>query len=170
MRVWMRRLGVMLLFLGVAICFAPTLVPPFLDRVYYDGPTSGHYDGERFFNLGGTAAAVEAHERGRFDFLFRSWMGAGAEWPERIAVTPTVPPRRVAGGAMRVTWIGHSTVLVQTRGLNILTDPVWSERVSPFSFIGPRSEEHTSELQSLMRISYAVFCLKKKKNNIQQKQ
>src|SRR3546814_7177029 len=31
-----------------------------------------------------------------------------------------------------------------------------------------RSEEHTSELQSLMRISYAVFCLKKKKKNIQQ--
>src|SRR3546814_4973730 len=31
-----------------------------------------------------------------------------------------------------------------------------------------RSEEHTSELQSLMRISYAVFCLKKKKNNISQ--
>src|SRR3546814_8267152 len=31
----------------------------------------------------------------------------------------------------------------------------------------PRSEEHTSELQSLMRISYAVFCLKKKTNNIQ---
>src|SRR3546814_1064435 len=32
----------------------------------------------------------------------------------------------------------------------------------------PRSEEHTSELQSLMRISYAVFCLKKKKNESQQ--
>src|SRR3546814_10766969 len=32
--------------------------------------------------------------------------------------------------------------------------------------LGFRSEEHTSELQSLMRISYAVFCLKKKKNNI----
>src|SRR3546814_12613689 len=31
--------------------------------------------------------------------------------------------------------------------------------------LGRRSEEHTSELQSLMRISYAVFCLKKKKNN-----
>src|SRR3546814_4363400 len=31
--------------------------------------------------------------------------------------------------------------------------------------LGARSEEHTSELQSLMRISYAVFCLKKKKNN-----
>src|SRR3546814_4071577 len=40
----------------------------------------------------------------------------------------------------------------------------------PFLYLGAwygiRSEEHTSELQSLMRISYAVFCLKKKKNNI----
>src|SRR3546814_3888241 len=35
-----------------------------------------------------------------------------------------------------------------------------------FSY-SPRSEEHTSELQSLMRISYAAFCLKKKKTNIQ---
>src|SRR3546814_10488098 len=33
--------------------------------------------------------------------------------------------------------------------------------------VATRSEEHTSELQSLMRISYAVFCLKKKNNNIQ---
>src|SRR3546814_1812324 len=38
----------------------------------------------------------------------------------------------------------------------------------PLSTPGPRSEEHTSELQSLMRISYAVFCLKKK-NNIHEK-
>src|SRR3546814_3988406 len=36
---------------------------------------------------------------------------------------------------------------------------------SPFLWHTTRSEEHTSELQSLMRISYAVFCLKKKKNN-----
>src|SRR3546814_2433369 len=33
-----------------------------------------------------------------------------------------------------------------------------------FSYVHERSEEHTSELQSLMRISYAVFCLKKQKN------
>src|SRR3546814_6620185 len=36
---------------------------------------------------------------------------------------------------------------------------------SRFDVLEPRSEEHTSELQSLMRISYAVFCLKKKKTN-----
>src|SRR3546814_2745046 len=40
---------------------------------------------------------------------------------------------------------------------------VAGERVPAFAAIGERSEEHTSELQSLMRLSYAVFCLKKKK-------
>src|SRR3546814_1474399 len=41
--------------------------------------------------------------------------------------------------------------------------------IEPFRRITSRSEEHTSELQSLMRISYAVFCLKKKKNINSQK-
>src|SRR3546814_5574296 len=40
-------------------------------------------------------------------------------------------------------------------------------RESKVSYYNRRSEEHTSELQSLMRISYAVFCLKKKKKSIQ---
>ena len=34
--------------------------------------------------------------------------------------------------------VGHATLLVQMHGLNILTDPVWSERVSPLSFVGPK--------------------------------
>src|SRR3546814_4466689 len=39
------------------------------------------------------------------------------------------------------------------------------KKENPSRYAAPRSEEHTSELQSLMRISYAVFCLKKKKKN-----
>ena len=39
-----------------------------------------------------------------------------------------------------VTWAGHSTALWQVGGLNILTDPQFSERASPFSFVGPRRE------------------------------
>src|SRR3546814_8254463 len=48
--------------------------------------------------------------------------------------------------------------------------PIWSWfcRKNTNAVDGSRSEEHTSELQSLMRISYAVFCLKKKKHNIRQ--
>jgi N-acyl-phosphatidylethanolamine-hydrolysing phospholipase D len=37
-----------------------------------------------------------------------------------------------------VTWIGHATLLIQMQGVNILTDPIWSERSSPFQFIGPK--------------------------------
>src|SRR3546814_5257287 len=43
---------------------------------------------------------------------------------------------------------------------------VKAKRSSSGSSVSPRSEEHTSELQSLMRISYAVFCLKKKKQHV----
>src|SRR3546814_9118124 len=44
------------------------------------------------------------------------------------------------------------------------TENTWKRIGSLLDTFSPRSEEHTSELQSLMRISYAVFCLKKKKN------
>jgi L-ascorbate metabolism protein UlaG (beta-lactamase superfamily) len=132
----LRGLGTVLLFLVVGLCFAPTLIPPFLDRIYYEGPPSAHYDGERFFN---PDAAPTPTRRSRRSFFGR-WAGSSerATWPDQVPVTPTVPPRSIEGEAMRVTWIGHSTVLVQTQGLNILTDPIWSERASPFSFAGPR--------------------------------
>ena len=37
-----------------------------------------------------------------------------------------------------VTWIGHSTLLIQLQGVNVLTDPHWSQRASPVSFAGPK--------------------------------
>src|SRR3546814_5477077 len=48
----------------------------------------------------------------------------------------------------------------------VITDDTGRRDVISFTMFIERSEEHTSELQSLMRISYAVFCLKKKKTNI----
>jgi L-ascorbate metabolism protein UlaG (beta-lactamase superfamily) len=133
-RALLRWLGTLLLFAAVILCFLPTLVPPFLDRVYYEGPASDHFDGRHFFN-------PAARRAGRLDprrFLNRWAGGDRARWPGRVPVRPSVPPRRVMGDEMLVTWIGHATVLVQTAGLNILTDPIWSERASPFSFVGPR--------------------------------
>jgi len=49
-----------------------------------------------------------------------------------------MPPLRVPDSTLRVTYVGHATVLLQTQGLNILTDPIWSERASPLSFAGPK--------------------------------
>jgi L-ascorbate metabolism protein UlaG (beta-lactamase superfamily) len=135
MRRLLKRIGTALLFPVIALSLAPSLIPPFLDRVYYRGPPSGHFDGERFFNPGTARPPPRPPQR----FFSRwAWGRDRAPWPEQVPVVPTVPPSRVMGEEMRVTWIGHATVLVQTQGLNILTDPLWSERTSPFSFIGPR--------------------------------
>jgi L-ascorbate metabolism protein UlaG (beta-lactamase superfamily) len=132
---WLLRwLGTVLLFLAVALCFAPTVAPPFLDRIYYRGAATDHFDGARFFNP--DAEPQRPGRPGGFMNRFAS-SNERAVWPDHVPVSPTVPPRRVDGQAMRVTWIGHATVLVQTHGLNILTDPIWSDRASPVSFAGP---------------------------------
>ncbi|HMJ93995.1 MAG TPA: MBL fold metallo-hydrolase [Allosphingosinicella sp.] len=136
MKTLLRRLGTILLFATVAICFAPTIVPIFLDRIYYRGPEGPHFEAGRFFNPG--QAAAEARSGGPMRYFGRFLSGRGRRaWPGRVPVVPTIPPRRVDGDEMLVTWIGHSTVLIQTAGLNILTDPIWSETASPFPPIGP---------------------------------
>lgn len=53
-------------------------------------------------------------------------------------VTPDLPRIQGRHSGHFVTWIGHSTVLIQTHGLNILTDPHFSDRASPLSGIGPK--------------------------------
>jgi N-acyl-phosphatidylethanolamine-hydrolysing phospholipase D len=47
---------------------------------------------------------------------------------------------RLCAAAMQaaISWIGHASMLVQASGLNVLTDPAFSERASPLSFLGPR--------------------------------
>jgi len=53
-------------------------------------------------------------------------------------VQPTFHLPRAPAEVLTATWVGHSSVLLQLGGLNILTDPVWSARASPVSFAGPR--------------------------------
>ncbi|ATW51742.1 MBL fold metallo-hydrolase [Streptomyces peucetius] len=45
---------------------------------------------------------------------------------------------RPAGSGLRLTWMGHSSVLAEIDGRRVLFDPVWGERCSPFTFAGPR--------------------------------
>lgn len=79
-----------------------------------------------------------------FDDSFRSFLKwvrtrARSAWPEWRDFPPQpAPPSRVEGALLRATFINHATVLLQWRGLNFLTDPHFSLRASPFSFIGPR--------------------------------
>ena len=58
-------------------------------------------------------------------------------WPASVDVQPQVPPP-LNGASAVITFVGHSTFLIQTAAGNILTDPMYSERASPLSWIGPR--------------------------------
>ncbi len=100
---------------------------------YYDGPASDHFNGVRFFDPHGMPPKSVAELLG--------WLAtrSPAPWPERVALAETnTPPTRVFGADCRVAWVGHASILVQTGGLNMLLDPVWSERASPVAFAGPR--------------------------------
>ncbi len=48
------------------------------------------------------------------------------------------PPAEINGAALRVSSVGHVTFLIQSQNINLLTDPVWSDRASPFRWIGPK--------------------------------
>ena len=52
--------------------------------------------------------------------------------------TPSYAHPRHERQELAITWIGHSTVLIQIGGLNVLTDPMWADRASPMPFAGPR--------------------------------
>jgi L-ascorbate metabolism protein UlaG (beta-lactamase superfamily) len=108
-----------------------------MPRQYYTGPISDHFDGVRFFDPHG-AAPKRTRDLLRW-FADRRSRGTKAKWPV-WAPSPYSdrPPARVEGSTWRISYIGHASFLIQTAGLNILLDPVWSKRASPSRFIGPK--------------------------------
>ncbi len=99
----------------------------------YDGPPSDHFDGLHFFDPDG------APPRSLWDLLRWRLTQQQARWPEHApSGFSDTPPPRVTGTTARLSYVGHASWLIQTGGLNILVDPVWSERCSPVSFAGPK--------------------------------
>ena len=102
------------------------------DAPAYQGPRSDHYDGDEFYN-------EDQIDHGFWALLEWQLTAERGPWPEWIEVEPgPPPPRRVDRGELRITWVNHATLLIQTDGLNILTDPIWSKRSSPVSWAGPK--------------------------------
>ena len=66
----------------------------------------------------------------------------GGERRKPSGPLPLVDPvdiwRKPAASGLRVTWLGHSTLLIEIDGVRLLTDPVWGERASPLAFAGPK--------------------------------
>jgi L-ascorbate metabolism protein UlaG (beta-lactamase superfamily) len=147
-----------LMWLVIALCLAITLVPPFLDRIYYDGPRSGHYDGERFFNPDGEDSEKPPTGGSRGGFFLNRALTYTPSWPESVAVMPARPKQLspLKTGEMRAIWVGHATVLVQTPTLNILTDPIWSKRAGPFGFGPARVTEPGIRFEDLPKIDIVL--------------
>jgi len=101
---------------------------------------SDHFDGNRYFNPGSPSIQGEGPKRGVLGWVWQ-WMAGNdwSEWPEFNEFPPgPPPPARVPKGTLRITPVGHSSFLIQMDGLNILVDPIWSDRCSPVSWAGPK--------------------------------
>ncbi len=97
------------------------------------GPVSDHFDGTHFFVKG----APEM--KGVSDAVRWARTRHPGAWSAYRDVPVGPPPPREAGvGKMRVTFINHATTLVQLDDVNVLTDPIYSMRCSPFDFAGPK--------------------------------
>jgi N-acyl-phosphatidylethanolamine-hydrolysing phospholipase D len=95
-----------------------------------------HHLEQGFRNLD-PAYAYPMLERAR-RLVRRTWEGWPAQGTPLEVLTNDGVAIRANGVNPTLTWIGHSTFLVQLGGLNILTDPNWSDRASPLRFAGPR--------------------------------
>jgi L-ascorbate metabolism protein UlaG (beta-lactamase superfamily) len=103
-------------------------------NAYYSGPASDHFDGVRFFNPSGVRPS------GPGAFLKWQLGERGEGWPRSFPspFPADRPPARFDGEGLRITHVGHATILMQARGKSVLIDPVWAERASPLSFAGPK--------------------------------
>lgn len=123
----------LLLYIFVLVPIVFITIGSLLSAPKYKGPVSDHFDGKVFKNLNGVKAKGF---KDVFKMLTRGpQRGLWLEVTE-VSSAPN-PPDKVTTG-IHITFVNHSTFLIQMNGLNILTDPVWSKRVSPFPWAGPK--------------------------------
>lgn len=121
-----------LALLTITLLSLPFVVGALLSAPTYNGPVSDHFNGKQFINPTGVKA------KGLLDVL--KWMRERKQgkWIRKVGVKIGPRPLPRYDGGVRITFVNHSTFLIQVDGVNIITDPVWSERVSPFTFMGPK--------------------------------
>lgn len=101
-------------------------------------PLPPHHTAEGFRNPDPDRREASGWEHFRFLFNRLTEAIQGPEyWPFEVVANDGAALRDNTGGRRTVTWIGHSTLLVQMAGVNILTDPIWSLRAGPHPSLGP---------------------------------
>ncbi len=121
-------------------------------------PTSDHYNGTIFLN----PVPTEVMQPGSFFKVFKKFL---RKHPGRVPAKPLGPflvnkqaLETLPTKGLRVTWLGHSTLLIDIDGKRLLTDPVWYARASPFSGVGPkRFFKNPLDIQHLPPIDYILL-------------
>lgn len=131
-------LWTILIIRGIIFFIDPLIISP-----SYKGKKSNHFNGKHFYNIGWTpeqSRKLEGTGNNKLGFRsFTRWLFDKHKkiWDKRTV--PTIIPKLSHDeDSFHITYINHATVLIQIAEFNILTDPVWSYRVSPFSWLGPR--------------------------------
>jgi len=98
----------------------------------WKGETSDHFNGSVFVNR-------IPMQKTAGDMVNLGWgsMFEAETWPEWIEIPQQQVPQQRLSQGMSVTFINHASFLIQLDGLNILTDPIYSQRASPFQWAGP---------------------------------
>ncbi len=128
-----------------------------------DEPVSdkpAHHAADGFKNL-----HIEHPKKNLFDFLIMKHFG-DTNWADHATRAAEVsvrslelePVLKPAPERLQISWLGHSTFLIQSAGINVLTDPIFSDRASPFSFAGPeRYARHVVNYDQLPKIDYVII-------------
>lgn len=127
------------LFLAVGFFIFLFVVAQLLSGGKYKGPVSDHFNGTIFFNsYVQSDKKVDKSFQMKRSFRFMRIFKEKVKWPDWVeSEYGPAPEPSVTGKRISYTVVNHATVLIQVGGLNILTDPIWSKRASPVSFIGP---------------------------------
>ena len=99
---------------------------------------SNRYKDGAFHNTADITAGLKGNPLPILGELFFNGKARVPPRPVRVESPLAAWSKPVSPAGLRVTWLGHSTLLLEVDGKRVLTDPVFGERASPFSFAGPR--------------------------------
>lgn len=150
-------LGIILILLLAVLCFLK-LWPAFggkaseEDRQDYENRAENYHDG-KFYNDGDFQIVRNTEQTDEHV------TSSKATKPEKeLPVATPSYDKKLSEDEVRVTWFGHSSILLQMHGMNILIDPVFSERSSPVSFVGNKRFSHAPiEIKDLPSIDLLVL-------------
>jgi L-ascorbate metabolism protein UlaG (beta-lactamase superfamily) len=140
-----------IIILLIAVPFVFFMTGAMLSAPKYKGPVSDHFNGKQFINPGGLKAkGLPEVMKWMFSRKREKWTEVKSDFGPR--------PLDFNKEGIRITYVNHTTFLIQVDGLNILTDPVWSTRTSPFQWAGPkRMRQPGLRLEDLPRIHVVLL-------------